>query len=169
MPSMRDYVYLTSSRFHALEHACRVISRLHTDYIFREDGTWDYVMEDQPLVLQIETAKLDRKLFYPDEDRVAAEFMGQEEYKSQVDRHNVQYLEFYKKHWKASLLDHYRVAYKGAVNSEDLIIVDLDGVLPSTSGAELVGALMTKFKPSLNQEQEFRAFREKRKSGSVSA
>jgi len=169
MPSMPDYVYLTSSRFVALEHACRIVSRLHTDYIFGEDGMWDYVMDDQPLVLQIESAKLDRTLFYPDEDWVAAEFMGQAEYNSHVDRHNVPYLEFYKKRWKASLLDHDRIAYKGPVNSEDLLIVDLDGIVPSTSGAELVETLMTWFKPSPEREQQFRAYREKRRSGSVSA
>lgn len=150
MPSMPDFVYLTNSPFVALEHACRVISRLHTDYVFGEDGRWDYVMHDQPLVLQVETARLDRNLLYPDEDWVAAEFMGQTEY---VGQNTVPDLEPYKKHWKASMLDHDRVAYKGAINPENLVITNLAEVSTHMRGEEIVETLMSWFKPSPKQEQ----------------
>jgi hypothetical protein len=148
MPSMPDFVYLTNSSFVALEHACRVISRLHARYIFGEEGRWDYVMYDQPLVLQVETKRLDRKLFYPDEDWVAAEFMGQTESNSQYYKSTVLDLERYKKHWKASLLDHDRIAYKGTISPEDLSITSLDKVLPNMRGEEIVEILMTRYKPS---------------------
>jgi hypothetical protein len=147
MPSMPDFVYLTNLSFVALEHACRVISRLHARYIFGEEGRWDYVMYDQPLVLQVETERLDRKLFYPDEDWVAAEFMGQTESNSQY-KSTVLDLERYKKHWKASLLDHDRIAYKGTISPKDLSVTGLDKVLPGMRGEEIVEILMTRYKPS---------------------